>query len=161
MMSQSRCTLSVRGLDCPNEVGTLRAALEGSPGIHHLGFDLIHGMMTVDYAEGATDPGALVRLIRERAGMEAALVGRPEATARRRLLVVAERPAGSRRRAPGWRWAVGLLVSWLGPRAGLDATDRPSGWRGPASAPRSRSGGPGSIPGRSGACGGSGSTSTS
>jgi len=27
MMSQSRCTLRVRGLDCPNEVEVLRAAL--------------------------------------------------------------------------------------------------------------------------------------
>src|SRR3954464_15995876 len=121
MMSQSRCTLSVRGLDCPNEVGTLRAALPGSRGIHHLGFDLITGLMTVDYAEGATDPGALVRLIRERAGMEAALVGRPEATAptsswwsRNGRLVAT---TGS-----GMALGLGLLVSWLGPRAGLDAT---------------------------------------
>src|SRR3954453_2403669 len=120
MMSQSRCTLSVRGLDCPNEVGTLRAALAGSPGIHHLGFDLINGLMTVDYAEGATDPEALVRLIRERAGMEAALVGRPGATtppsswwARNGRLAAT---TGS-----GTALGLGLLVSWLGLRAGLDA----------------------------------------
>src|SRR3954453_13641034 len=121
MMSQSRCTLSVRGLDCPNEVGTLRAALEGSPGIHRLGFDLINGLMTVDYAEGAADPVTLVRLIRERAGMEAALVGLPESTvapsswwSRNGRLVAT---AGS-----GLALGLGLLVAWLGPRTGLDAT---------------------------------------
>ena len=119
-MSQSRCTLSVRGLDCPNEVETLRAALEGSPGVRRLGFDLINGLMTVDYARGdSTTPRDLVRLIRERAGMEAALVGRPEATAPASLLVVPERPAGLDAGIRDWRWLLGLLISWLGPRAGM------------------------------------------
>ena len=58
MMGQSRCTLSVRGLDCPTEVEALRAALEGSPGVARLGFDLIHGLMTVDYEEGLDRPGS-------------------------------------------------------------------------------------------------------
>ena len=71
-MSQSRCTLSVRGLDCPNEVETLRAALEGSPGVTRLGFDLIHGLMTVDYETSVIDPEGLLRRVRERAGMQAA-----------------------------------------------------------------------------------------
>jgi Cd2+/Zn2+-exporting ATPase len=120
-MSQSRCTLSVRGLDCPREVATLRAALEGSPGVVRLGFDLIHGMMTVDYAEGVIDPPELLRLVRERAGMEAALAGRPEAAS----------PAASWWSRHG-RWVstvgsglalgLGLLVSWLGPQAGLEIT---------------------------------------
>src|SRR5271165_739410 len=77
-MSQSRCTLSVRGLDCPNEVETLRAALEGSPGVTRLGFDLIHGLMTVDYETSVIDHEGLLRRVRERAGMQAELAGQPE-----------------------------------------------------------------------------------
>ena len=75
-MSQSRCTLSVRGLDCPNEVETLRAALEGSPGVTRLGFDLIHGLMTVDYETSVIDHEGLLRRVRERAGMQADLAAR-------------------------------------------------------------------------------------
>ena len=48
-MGRARCTLEVRGLDCAVEVAALRAALENVPGVGTLGFDLIHGMMTVDY----------------------------------------------------------------------------------------------------------------
>ena len=75
-MSQSRCTLSVRGLDCPNEVETLRAALEGSPGVTRLGFDLLHGLMIVDYETSVIDREGLLRRVRERAGMQADLAVR-------------------------------------------------------------------------------------
>ena len=128
--SQSRCTLSVRGLDCPNEVGTLRGPGRLA-GIDHLGFDLINGLMTVDYAEGATDPGALVRLIRDRAAMEASLVGRPEAKAppsswwSRNSRLAAT--TGS-----GMALGLGLLVS----HPGLEPASMrspASGWPGPAS----------------------------
>ena len=54
-MSQARCTLQVKGLDCPNEVGAIRAALEDQPGITGLGFDLIHGMMTVDIGDSVVE----------------------------------------------------------------------------------------------------------
>ena len=152
MMSQSRCTLSVRGLDCPNEVETLRAALAGSPGIASTsGFDLINGLMTVDYAEGRDRPGS-TGPADPRAGRDG---GRRWS-------------AGPRRRLPPPSWwsrhgrlvstagsglalGLGLLVSWLGPRAGLDAATRERLARGCFGSWRSRSGGPGSTPGPSGA----------
>ena len=62
-MSQARCTFQVRGLDCPSEVESLRAALRDQPGVTNLGFDLIHGTMTVDFGEGAVEPEQLARLI--------------------------------------------------------------------------------------------------
>ena len=57
-MSQARCTFKVCGLDCPNEVESLRSALQGQPGVTALGFDVVNGTMTVDYTEGAVDPRA-------------------------------------------------------------------------------------------------------
>ena len=57
-MSQARSMIQVRGLDCPNEVEALRAALRDQEGITGLGFDLIHGTMTVDHVAGVVDPGA-------------------------------------------------------------------------------------------------------
>ena len=57
-MSQARCMLQVRGLDCPTEVEALCAALRDQEGITGLGFDLIHGTMTVDYIAGVVDPGS-------------------------------------------------------------------------------------------------------
>jgi Cd2+/Zn2+-exporting ATPase len=117
-MGQSRCTLSVEGLDCPTEVEALRAALEGSPGIARLGFDLIHGLMTVDYEVEFSDPERLVRLVHDRAGMSAVPVGQ------------ARQPAP----APAWwsrhgRWvstlgsglalAAGVASSWVGTQVGM------------------------------------------
>ena len=55
-MNQARCTLDVEGLDCPKEVDSLSAALRGQPGVNGLGFDLIHGTMTVDYDEAESSP---------------------------------------------------------------------------------------------------------
>jgi Cd2+/Zn2+-exporting ATPase len=77
-MRPARCILKVHGLDCANEVAALRAALEGWPGISALGFDLVHGLMSVDSEPGAVDSGALVRRIAERTGLRAELVGAPE-----------------------------------------------------------------------------------
>ena len=77
-MGRARCTLKVAGLDCPVEVAALRAALEGGPGVGGLGFDLIHGILTVDYDPEATGPAALARRIAARAGMRAELAGSPE-----------------------------------------------------------------------------------
>src|SRR5271167_742390 len=74
-MSQARCSFKVCGLDCLSEVETLRSALDGQPGVTALGFDVIHGTMTVDYTEGAVDPTRIVRLIGERAGMQASVFG--------------------------------------------------------------------------------------
>jgi Cd2+/Zn2+-exporting ATPase len=96
------------------EVAALRSALENAPGIGTLGFDLIHGLMTVDYDPELTEPSALIRRIAARAGLRAGLVGAP---------IIAE----------SWwsrngRWAstlgsglallAGVLIQWrLGPSA--------------------------------------------
>jgi len=78
-MGRARCVLQVKGLDCPVEVAALRAALDGAPGVSSLGFDLIHGVMTVDYDSDAVEPPALIRRVATRAGMKAELAGTPEA----------------------------------------------------------------------------------
>ncbi len=75
-ISPARCTLKVQGLDCAVEVNALNAALTGTPGVLALGFDLIHGTMTVDYDPTVLDPAALVNRVTERTGMRASLVGR-------------------------------------------------------------------------------------
>lgn len=77
-MSRGRCSIQVQGLDCPVEVAALRSAFEGAPGVRSLGFDLIHGIMSVDYDPAETEPAALVRRVAARAGMKGALVGSPE-----------------------------------------------------------------------------------
>ena len=121
-MGRARCSIRVRGLDCPTEVAALRAALDGAPGVGTLGFDLIHGVMAVDYDPEATAPAALVRRIAARAGMQSSVVGEPEVD------------------RPGWwarngRWAstiasglllgIGTLIDYLattGPSAARAAT---------------------------------------
>jgi Zn2+/Cd2+-exporting ATPase len=121
MTNQPRCTLSVRGLDCPSEAQALRAALQDAPGVTSLGFDLINGLMTVDYDAEQTNPEKLLRLVKERAGMEASLVGQPQADPARsswwmrhgRLVST----VGS-----GVALGLGLLFSWLGRAAGLEET---------------------------------------
>ena len=70
-MGRSRCTLRVEGMDCPAEVPPLRAALERHPGVSDLGFDPIHGLMTVDYDPDRVDVPALVLAIAKSAGMKA------------------------------------------------------------------------------------------
>jgi Cd2+/Zn2+-exporting ATPase len=115
-MSRSRCTLHVRGLDCETEAGQIRAALQGASGVGTLGFDLINGLVTVDYDDEVADPKRLAARLAERAGLQAAVVGEPEV----------ERPPSwwSRRGllastvASGVSLAVGLLLHHLGPRAG-------------------------------------------
>jgi len=70
-MSRARCTLKVHGLDCPNEVGPLRAALEGYPGVGSLGFDLVLGTLTVDYDPERINPSGLIDRIASQAKMRA------------------------------------------------------------------------------------------
>src|ERR1700730_8943326 len=79
-MSQARSTLQVQGLDCPTEADALSAALLGAPGVLGLGFDLIHGTMTVDYEPSLTDPDRLIGLISSRTGMAASVLGAPIAS---------------------------------------------------------------------------------
>jgi Zn2+/Cd2+-exporting ATPase len=115
-MSQARCTFKVRGLDCPSEVESLRAALRDQSGVTSLGFDLIHGTMTVDYDESAIEPEPLARLISERTGLHTTVQGQPEGSApswwsRNERWVLT---AGS-----GLALAIGLGFSWLGTAMGL------------------------------------------
>ncbi len=74
-MNQARCTLTIQGLDCAVEVNALTAAFNGTQGVVALGFDLIHGTMTVDYDHNVLDPASLVARVTERTGMRASLVG--------------------------------------------------------------------------------------
>jgi len=95
----------------------LRAALSNQSGVAALGFDVIHGTMTVDYDEDVVKPSDLVRSIAERTGMEATLQGEVERSEaswwsrhQRQILT-----AGS-----GLALALGLAVSWLGSPLGMD-----------------------------------------
>src|SRR5271167_4662090 len=115
MMSESRCTLSVRGLDCPNEVEILRAALQGSPGVTRLGFDLIHGLMTVDYDGSVIDHEGLLRHVRERAGMHASLAGKPETTSPTLESWWSRHGRWVSTVGSGLALGIGLAATWLGP----------------------------------------------
>lgn len=119
-MSQSRCTLSVRGLDCPNEVETLRAALEGSPGVTRLGFDLIHGLMTVDYETSVIDHEGLLRRVRERAGMQADLAGQPETASPALTSWWSRHGRWVSTVSSGLALGIGLAAAWLGPMPDLE-----------------------------------------
>ena len=72
-MSRARSAYKVDGLDCAVEMEQLRAALGEAPGVRALGFDLIHGVMTVDYELTAITPAQLLDRIAQ-AGMKATLV---------------------------------------------------------------------------------------
>jgi Zn2+/Cd2+-exporting ATPase len=117
-MGLARCTLQVRGLDCPKEVDALHAALRDVPGIKGLAFDLVHATMTVDYLEELVDSARLIGLIGERAGLQATRQGDVERTAEswwsrhERWILTA---------SSGMALAAGVAVWWLGPRAGLPA----------------------------------------
>ena len=111
-MSQGRCTLLIRGLDCPAEVEVLRTALQDHPGVGGLAFDLIYGTITVDYVEGVVDPEELIRVIVERTGFPTSVQGKPERSAMK-WWSSHERwvfTAGS-----GLALSLGLVFSWLGP----------------------------------------------
>jgi copper chaperone CopZ len=43
--------LKVLGMDCAEEVATLRDALTPIPGVSELAFDVLNGKMTVEYVE--------------------------------------------------------------------------------------------------------------
>ena len=77
-MGPARCTLKVRGLDCPTEVAALRSALAEAPGVIALAFDTLGGTMTVDYRPGEAEPEGLVRLVQDRAGMRSEVIGAAE-----------------------------------------------------------------------------------
>ena len=93
-MSRARCTLKVKGLDCPVEAEALRAALEGCPGVRpRVRPDPrdVDRRLRVD-GDRARRPGRAHRDTRGDAG-------RPRQAAEgRRLLVVAARSMGDDRR---------------------------------------------------------------
>lgn len=109
-MSQTACTLKVKGLDCPTEMGALQAALAGSQGVVGLTFDLIHGTMTVQYDDAITDPERLIGQIGTRAGMQASLLGRPVPT----QSWWTRHSEWLRTAASGLALLAGMVVGWLG-----------------------------------------------
>src|SRR5271165_6542854 len=121
-MSQSRCTLSVRGLDCPNEIEILRAALEGSPGVTRLGFDLIHGLLTVDYETGVIDHEGLLLRVRERAGMQADLAGQPATLSPDSTSWWLRHGRWASTVGSGLALGIGLAAAWLNPMLNLEAS---------------------------------------
>jgi Zn2+/Cd2+-exporting ATPase len=109
-MERARCTLKVHGLDCPNEMGPLRQALEGQPGVGNLGFDLVMGTLTVDYDPRVTDPARLVHLVGEKAKMRAELLRAPEVTISAPSFLQRDWPTV----AAGLALAAGAAISWGG-----------------------------------------------
>lgn len=112
-MASARCTLKVQGLDCPNEVGPLRAALDGVPGVSGLGFDLINGLLTVDYDPETIDPAALIQRVADGAGMRAEVLGRtiPQGELDRRRAILVRWSATV---VSGLALIVGMALSWRG-----------------------------------------------
>lgn len=52
----AKITYHITGMDCAEEVATLRAALKPNSGIQDLTFDVLNGMMTVQYDDAKTSP---------------------------------------------------------------------------------------------------------
>src|SRR4051812_38867046 len=112
-MNRARGTFKVQGLDCPIEADALSAALSGTPGVDALGFDLIHGTMTVDYDPSRTGPDALIGRVAGKAGMRASLLGRPEVDA-----PVSPRRLAFARWGPTAGAGLALLAAVVGPHLG-------------------------------------------
>ena len=87
-----------------------------------LGFDLISGLMTVDYQAHATDPEAIRRLIVERTGMQASLVGQTAPAASSSASWWSRHGRWASTIASGLALALGLGAGWLGPHTGLGET---------------------------------------
>ncbi|AMV40572.1 heavy metal translocating P-type ATPase [Planctomyces sp. SH-PL62] len=118
-MSRSRCTFQVRGLDCEHEVGQLRAVLKGAPGVENLGFDLINGLMTVEYDASRVDPRRLAAQVTDRSGLATTLVGEPEAEAPPSWW--SRRGMTASTAASGVALSAGMLLHYFGTALGLSA----------------------------------------
>ncbi|WP_165067905.1 heavy metal translocating P-type ATPase [Paludisphaera rhizosphaerae] len=116
-MSRSRCTFHVRGLDCEHEVEQIHAALKGTPGIEGLGFDLINGLMTVEYDDEVIEPKRLAARLTERSGLATSVVGEPESEARESWWSAHGLMAATV--AAGVALGVAMLLHYLGTRLGL------------------------------------------
>jgi Cd2+/Zn2+-exporting ATPase len=66
----ARVALMVRGMDCAEEVATLRAELSPMAGVRTLSFDVLNGKMSVEYDEQEIDPERLKAAV-ARTGMTA------------------------------------------------------------------------------------------
>jgi len=60
----------IRGMDCAEEVATLKKELRPMPGVQDLQFDIFNAKMTVTYSEDTIQPGELQAAVK-RAGMRA------------------------------------------------------------------------------------------
>ena len=63
-------TYRIHGMDCAEEVATLRAELSPLPGVRDLAFDVLNGKLTVTFADGALSPDELTSAV-NRTGMRA------------------------------------------------------------------------------------------
>jgi len=62
--------LKVLGMDCAEEVATLRSALSPFPAVHDLSFDVLNGKMVVEYADAEVNLSDLIAAI-AKAGLKA------------------------------------------------------------------------------------------
>ncbi|WP_244956274.1 cation transporter [Tautonia rosea] len=69
MERQARCTLKVKGLDCPSEVPPIRSALDGAPGVCSIDINPPEGTVAVDFDPDVTDPSELADRVSRIAGM--------------------------------------------------------------------------------------------
>lgn len=67
-------TLKVHGMDCAEEIDTLRSALRPAPGVRDLSFNLLDATMTVEYDAEATGPDRVIEAV-GRTGMRAETLG--------------------------------------------------------------------------------------
>ncbi len=65
-----RTAFTVRGMDCAEEVNTLRSELMRLPGVKELDFNLLQGRMTVTHADGVVELQELIDAV-ARTGMQA------------------------------------------------------------------------------------------
>ena len=67
-------TLKVQGMDCAEEVGTLRAALQPVEGVHELSFNLLEGQLSVSYDPERLSSDDLTSMV-NRTGLRAERLG--------------------------------------------------------------------------------------
>ncbi|MCC7086520.1 MAG: cadmium-translocating P-type ATPase [Pirellulales bacterium] len=66
----AKIRLKIIGMDCAEEVAVLKAELMPVSGVQELAFDILHGTVTVTYADGHLEPNDLIRAV-SRTGMRA------------------------------------------------------------------------------------------
>lgn len=66
----AKTVFKIMGMDCAEEVATLRAALTHLPGVDELSFDVLNGKMTVEHLEQRVNVNGLISAV-EKAGLQA------------------------------------------------------------------------------------------